>query len=436
MRESGDDHGRSAHEIASRHRRGESVVATALATLERIERLEPELHCFAHLDQDAVLLGARELDAVPPELRGPLHGVPVGVKDIIDTEDAPTTYGSPIYAGHRPARDAVVVARLRAAGALMLGKTVTTEFALFTPGPTRNPHDRERTPGGSSSGSAAAVAAGLLPLALATQTAGSTIRPASFCGVLGAKPTFGRVPFAGVRHCAEHLDTLGIIAHDAADAGLALSIMAADQAMDPTMWGEGPVRIGWWPGPDLALIEPEARSVLQDAVAALGRMSDIGLTPITLPEWFPELIDAQQALMRDEVWHALEIERTLHPGQLSAGLLGYLGAGPDVEGARRALELADRGRAALVEACSGLDAILTPSVIGEAPARATTGDPVLCRIWTLLGAPAIAVPGLRGPTALPLGVQLVGPPGKDAGVLRAADRLAPLLRGIAEGSPV
>ena len=425
-----------AREIADAHRRGlTTVVATAEATLARIAAVEAELRCFAHLDPDAVMLRARELDELPEAARGPLHGVPVGVKDIIDTADSPTGYGSAIYAGHRPAGDAVAVARLRDAGALIVGKTVTTEFALFAPGPTRNPHAPSRTPGGSSSGSAAAVAAGLLPLALATQTAGSTVRPASFCGVVGAKPSFGRVPFVGAKHCAENLDTLGVMALDGSDARTTLAVMAGEPVTDDPAQDARPLRLGWWPGVAPARMDADARAVLDGALAGLGDRPGIQLVPIEFPDWFSDLIDAQQILMRHEVWRALEVERTVHADLLSPGLRAYLEAGPDAEGAARALALAARGRAELAAASVGLDAVLTPAVVGEAPDLATTGDPVFCRTWTLLGVPAVAVPGLRGPTGLPLGVQLVGPSGTDDTVLRAVDVLAPLLAGLSEGRP-
>jgi len=413
--------------VAAHHGDRVSVLATAEATLARIADVEPDLRAFAHLDPAAVLERARELDAVPPSARGPLHGLPVGLKDIIDTEDAPTAYGSPIHAGHRPERDAIVVGRLRAAGALIVGKTVTTEFALFTPGPTRNPHDPTRTPGGSSSGSAAAVAAGLLPIALGTQTAGSVVRPASFCGIVGAKPTFGRVPFDGVKLCSEHLDTLGVLARDAADAALVLAVMADEPVPSTDARSQGRPRIGWWPGAAPARMDDDARAIVDASVASLADGGDVEIVEVELPTWFGDLIAAQQVLMRHEAWGNLALERTRHAELLSPGLRAYLAEGPDAAGAAAALVLAERGREAVAAALGGFDALLTPSVVGEASERTVTGDPVFCRTWTLLGGPAVAVPGLRGPAGLPLGVQLVGPVGSDARVLAVADRLAPLL---------
>ena len=403
-----------------------AVVTTATRTLERIAQLDGDMHAFVALDEDAVLARARELDAMEPT--GPLHGVPVALKDIIDTADLPTRYGSPIYAEHRPAADATVVRRLRDAGALIIGKTVTTEFALFHPGPTRNPHDRSRTPGGSSSGSAAAVAAGLVPLALGTQTAGSVVRPAAFCGIVGVKPTFGLVPFDGVKVCARSLDTLGVLALDVADAALALSVMAGESmTLDPIRaeLDGRPLRLGWWPG--AVSMDPDAAAVVDEARARAARSGAVEFVAIDLPPWFGELVEDQRTLMRTEAHAALAVERTGHPELLSEELRSFLAAGPDLAGAAHALARREEGQAVLSRALEGLDALLTPSVLGEAPGLATTGDPALCRTWTLLGGPAVAVPGLVGPSGLPLGVQLVGPSGDDVRVLAAAERFAAII---------
>lgn len=413
-------------ELASDHRSGRRTVrATAESALSRLDAVEPGIHAFAHVDPAAVLARADVLDALPQQRRGPLHGVPIGIKDIIDTVDAPTEYGSAAYAGHRPRADATMVARLRAAGAVILGKTVTTEFALFTPGPTRNPHDPSRTPGGSSSGSAAAVAAGVVPAALATQTAGSTIRPAAFCGVVGVKPTFGRVPVDGMKPLAAHLDTVGVIAVGGRDAELVLAVIAGEALPDTAVPGApGPLRLGWWPGAAPAVMERPAAAIVTAAVAGLAASDGIVVDDVELPGWFGDLVEAQRRLMQHEIWHALEADRVGTPDLLSGGLAAFLSDGPDPTGASEALALADRGRRALGTVLARYDAILTPAVVGEAPDAATTGDPVFCRTWTLLGVPAVAVPGLRGPEGLPLGVQLIGRPGRDAELVAAADRLA------------
>ena len=416
-----------ARDIAAASRRGDvTVVSTAEATLARIAAVDPTLEAFVAVDAEAVLARARELDATEPV--GPLHGVPVALKDIIDTADLPTAYGSPIYAQHRPTSDAVVVERLHAAGALIVGKTVTTEFALFEPGPTRNPHDHARTPGGSSSGSAAAVAAGLVPLALGTQTAGSVVRPASFCGVVGAKPTFGLVPFSGVKVCSPSLDTLGVFATDIDDAALALEVMAGVDLELGTEAPAGPLRLGWWAG--ATPMDAPAGEVVASAVSMLRARGDVEIVDVALPDWFAELVADQSALMHAEAREALAPEHRDHADRLSASLRGMLDAEPDHVAARRALERRPDAQRALAEALGGLDGLLTPSVLGEAPARTSTGDPVLCRTWTLIGAPAIAMPGLTGPSGLPLGVQVVGPVGADLELLRAARRLGPMLDAV------
>ena len=416
-----------ARDIAAASRCGDvTVVSTAEATLARIAEVDPTLEAFVAVDADAVLASARELDAMEPV--GPLHGVPVALKDIIDTADLPTSYGSPIYAKHRPTSDAVVVERLRAAGALIVGKTVTTEFALFEPGPTRNPHDHTRTPGGSSSGSAAAVAAGLVPLALGTQTAGSVVRPASFCGVVGAKPTFGLVPFTGVKLCSPSLDTLGVFAADVDDAALALGAMADVELALGADTPSRPLRLGWWAGS--TPMESSAAAVVAAAVSALRSRSDVEIVDVALPDWFAELVADQSALMHVEAREALATEHRAHADRLSATLRAMLDAEPDRAAARRALDRRPDAQRTLRLALEGLDGLLTPSVLGEAPVRTSTGDPVLCRIWTLIGAPAIAIPGLTGTSRLPLGVQVVGPVGADLALLRAARRLGPMLDAV------
>lgn len=378
--------------------------------LDRVAEHEPRLHAWAHLDRESALAQARRCDAQTP--RGPLHGVPVGIKDILDTADQPTTYGSPIHAGHQPAQDAVAVARLRDAGAVVLGKTVTTEFALFHPGPTTNPHDPSRTPGGSSSGSAAAVAAGTVPLSVGTQTAGSVVRPASFCGLVGGKPTLGAIPTDGVKPCATTLDTVGAFGRDVDDVALALGIMAGDVTrFRPAALGDRP-RIGFCRTPQWDQLEVSTRSRLEDAAERLAR--DVDVVEVDLPPAFAGLVDAQLSIMGVEARRALAWERTHHPDLLSDELAEYLATAAEREDDYdTALGLAARCRAEVSDVLGDPAVVLAPSVLGEAPPIDTTGDPLLCRMWTLLGTPTIAVPGLRGPAGLPLGAQVVAAPGRD-----------------------
>ncbi len=382
----------------ARQLRSEEMVR---ACLERIEARDDEVSAWAYLDAEQALAQARARDAEPS--RGPLHGIPVGVKDIIDTADMPTSYGSSIYEGHRPARDADCVAWLREQGAVILGKTVTTEFATYEPPPTRNPHDPDRTPGGSSSGSAAAVADGMVPLAYGTQTAGSVIRPASFCGVVGFKPSHGWHSTAGIKRLSERLDTLGTFGRTVADAA-----RLAGFEVRP-----GEPRIAWCRTP---WGEP---GVVADAAARLG------LRELELPPDFAGLVDAQETAMAFDVAQNLEPEWRDHRDELSQAMRDYLERAHAVTPAEAesGAALGDACRAALPDVLAGLDALVVPAALGEAPPRSEghTGDPVFCRAWTLLGVPAVCVPGLRGPAGMPVGLQLVGL--DEAAVLGAAARV-------------
>ncbi len=367
--------------------------------LERIEAREGELRAWVYLDADAALAQARARDAETP--RGPLHGLPVGVKDVIDTADMPTAYGSPIYDGHRAERDADCVAWLREQGAVILGKTVTTEFATYQPPVTVNPHDPDRTPGGSSSGSAAAVAAGMVPVAYGTQTAGSVIRPASFCGVVGFKPRHGWVSTAGVKRLSARLDTLGTFGRTVADA-------ARLAGFEPAA-GEPRIAFCRTPWVEAA---PEAEEAARR----------VGARELELPPQFASLAAAQETVMAFDVARNLEPEWREHREGLSQVMQDYIRDAwevPEAE-AEAAAALRDQCRSRLPEVLAGLDALLVPAALGEAPPRSdgNTGDPLLCRAWTLLGVPAISVPGLTGPAGMPVGVQLVGL--DEAAVLGAA----------------
>jgi Asp-tRNA(Asn)/Glu-tRNA(Gln) amidotransferase A subunit family amidase len=381
----------AAQLLAARELSSEELVS---ACLKRISAREPELRAWAHLDPEAALAQARERDGESP--RGPLHGIPVGVKDVIDTADMPTAYGSPIYAGHRPERDADCVAWLREAGAVVLGKTVTTEFATYQPPPTVNPLDPARTPGGSSSGSAAAVAAGMVPLAYGTQTAGSVIRPASFCGVAGLKPAHGWRSTDGIKRLSERLDTLGLLARTVADTAL-LGGFAPPS-------GEGRVafcRTPWWDR-----LEDGGRGALEAAAARLG------VEEVALPIEFAGLTEAQETVMAFDVARNLEPEWREHRDELSGAMRDYIERGRtvSVEAAEAGAAVRDRCQSMLADVFAGFDALMVPGALGEAPLRVDghTGDPLLCRAWTFLGVPAISVPGLVGPAGMPVGVQLVG----------------------------
>jgi Asp-tRNA(Asn)/Glu-tRNA(Gln) amidotransferase A subunit family amidase len=409
--------GELAHRLASG---STTVEAIARACLERIEACDPVVRAWAHIDPEAALAGARELDRVAPAARGPLSGIPLGVKDIFDTHDMPTAYGSPIYAGHRPQADAASVAIARRRGMFPLGKLVTTEFAAWPPGPTTNPHDRTRTPGGSSSGSAAAVAAGMVPVAFATQTTGSIIRPAAFCGVVGYKPSLGTLPCVGARAISESFDTVGVIALTVADAAFvvgALSGRALELAPQPT----AAPRLGICLTHEWRAAQHETEALFE---ALPRRLEQAGARPtlVVLPGGFAGLAEAQGRIWTFEIARCLADEHRRFRDLIREPLRGMLddGAAMPVAEYDASLELLRDCRAATPEVFEGLDALVVPSAPGEAPDIATTGDPVFNRVWSALGTPAITVPAGLGPSGLPLGVQVVGVPGHDARALACA----------------
>jgi amidase len=396
--------------------RGElTAEALVRACLERIAAEEPRVQAWEFLDPELALSQARRLDAAGRP--GPLHGLPLGVKDIIDTADMPTARGSALFAGRRPEADAACVAAIRRAGGVVLGKTVTTELAYFAPGKTRNPRDPSRTPGGSSSGSAAAVAAGMVPAALGTQTAGSIIRPASFCGVVGYKPSHGLLSLAGVSPFAPSLDTLGFLARRAADLPLLARALGAALPDRPL---PRPPRVGVCRTEAWAAASPETRAAVERAAERLrgagAEVSAANDAPLA------GLSGAQRTVMAFEAAEALADLRpqAARLGRELQEILRLGAATPRAayDAARASAEAARRG---LPELFGRLDVLLTGSALGEAPAGlASTGDPAMNRIWTLLGLPCASLPCAEGPHGLPVGVQLVGPPGGDALLLAAA----------------
>ena len=406
----------AARRLATREITAEQM---ARACLARIEEREAAVQAWIHIDPDAVLAQARQLDAGP--VRGPLHGLPLGVKDLIDTADMPTGYGSPIYAGHRPGADAACVALARAAGALVLGKTVTTEFAWFYPGKTANPHNPSHTPGGSSSGSAAAVADCMVPLAYGTQTAGSIIRPASYCGIVGYKPTHGTLPRAGIKPLADSLDTLGTLTRTVADAALFVAAVSGrDLAPRPLAQ---PPRIGLCRTPEWNAAQPETVVAMENAAAALER-AGAKVREIILPRGFAKVTQAQIDIMNYEICAALACERLQHDEGLSDKLKQLLENAQQCDAPRydaaQALVASCRGQ--LEDVFVDVDVLLAPSAPGEAPAGlAATGDPIFCRMWTVLHVPTINLPCALGPQGLPVGVQIIGRRGDDARALAVAD---------------
>ena len=406
------------------------------ACLQQIEKREPEVQAWTFLDPDHALAQARAADELRLSGRpiGALHGVPVGLKDIIDTADMPTENGSVLHAGRTPSRDAAVVALLRGAGAIIMGKTVTTEFATRTAGKTRNPHNAAHTPGGSSSGSAAAVAAGMVPLALGSQTTGSTIRPASYCGVYGMKPTHGLIPRSGMFQLSRSLDHVGLFARSIDDLALLLEELVAHDERDPDSQPRArvpyrqvtaeepplPPTFGFVKAPRWAQVEPDAKEAFGELVQRLGaRIEEIDLVSTS-----EEMLGWHAAVSGPEVALNLRHEWETGRDQLSPALQARIERGRAVSGLEY---LEARGRVPqLIASFTELfeqryDALLTPAAFGTAPAGLeSTGDPAYCALWTLCGMPALSVPLMEGANGLPLGVQLVGSRHGDARLLRTA----------------
>jgi Asp-tRNA(Asn)/Glu-tRNA(Gln) amidotransferase A subunit family amidase len=396
--------------------------------LARIDALEPELRAFVALDAEAALAAAAELDARADTL--PLAGLALGVKDIVDATPYATACGSPIHAGTRPARDAAAVAQLRAAGAVVMGKTVTTEFAVFSPGPTRNPHGAERTPGGSSSGSAAAAAAGFIDVGLGSQTAASITRPASFCGVVGFKPSYGSYSLAGVKGLAPSFDTLGALSRDVASMAAVHAVLANPLPVAPIAEAMPPRRVGicrtpWW---DKA--EQATRDAIAGATAAFAAETEVEDVDM---QAFEDAATLHASIMAFEAAQTLAYELGKQPERLSPVLRGILESGTrigreeHVRHLRQAEELRERAR----DLTERYDALLAPAAVGEAPlGLGATGDPIFSRGWTLLRLPAITLPGFVGPNAMPVGVQLISRLHDDERLLAHAlwaERLLPRL---------
>lgn len=432
-----DYHLRTALTLATSIANGTmSAFELAEAHLERIDEREAEVQAFAYLDKDYVMEQARKLDTMRDQgMRlGPLHGVPVAVKDIIDTNDMPTENGLPHDKGRR-AEDATIIRKLRAAGALILGKTVTTEAAYYEPAKTRNPHNFEYAPGGSSSGSAAAVADFMAPLSVGTQTNGSVIRPASFCGVVGFKPGFGQIARTGILKLSSSLDHVGVFARTVNDAALLADVLAGDDGQDEsvspasapcfleTAQSEQPV------APLFAFIEPpdwenapqDARDGFNEIFNLLGDRID----RVTLPAIFDKCIEMHRVIM------AVEMSRNLSKyynsdGPISPHLMAVIEEGRSIQAHDYLAAREWQGVLAsgIDEILQRYDAILTPASYGEAPKTLTeTGDPRACSLWSFIGAPAVTLPLLVGADDMPVGVQLVASRGEDGSLMRVANWL-------------
>ncbi len=405
------------------------------ACLARVREVDGEVQAWAHLDEAHALARARARDEIRQQggATGPLHGIPIAIKDIIDTADMPTEDGTVLHAGRLPVADAALVRALRAAGAVIMGKTVTTELATYFPGKTRNPHNAAHTPGGSSSGSAAAVAAGMVPLAVGSQTNGSVIRPAAYCGVFGFKPTYGLIPRSGVLKQSRALDQIGVFARTLEDIALITEqIIFADEA-DPDTRARArppllatlreappmPPSIAFIKTPRWERTDPGTRDAFAEITAHLGAH----VTEVELPASASRAWDWQRTVMEAEMAASYDAEWERGRDRLSESLRQQLERGRAISALeyQKALARMPMVNEALSEIFSHHDAILTPSAAGTAPSGLdSTGDPAFCTLWTYCGMPALNLPLMSGANGLPLGVQLVGPRMGDARLLRTA----------------
>ncbi len=417
----------------------EHIASGALTSVELvqhsfdiIDKNEPEIRAWASLDKQQALAHANMLDDVRRRGQplGALHGVPVGLKDIYDTSDFPTSYGSAIYANRRPAKDCRVVEKLKEAGALIMGKTVTTEFAFMHPSITCNPHNTLYSPGGSSSGSAASVAAGHVPLSLGSQTNGSVIRPASFCGVYGYKPSAGIISRQGVLETSATLDQVGVFGRDVADIALladslagydrndSASYLAPKPAMLKGYLSEVPVppTIAWIDMPYADRYSTDAAEGFEELIAAMGG----SIERLSAPQSFAALLPCHKIIHEYELVRALEEPIGSHWDSISDTIKPTLLAAKNHtdEQYQEALEIRSAAIEWFAEFFNDYDAILTPSAVSEAPLMGSTGDPVCCTIWTLCGLPCLSMPLLEGANGLPIGVQLVGAARHDDRLLR------------------
>jgi len=410
--------------------RGEITSQSVLESqLARIASRDPHVHAFAWHDAEQV---RRQLSALPADATNlPLAGIAIAVKDIIDTADMPTQYGSAAYVGHQPSQDAAVVSQLKAAGAIIMGKTVTTEFAYQVAGPTVNPHNFNHTPGGSSSGSAAAVADGMVGLALGTQTGGSTIRPSAYCGIVGFKPTIGKISLEGIKPLASTMDTVGIHARSVADVKMLANVLlgASEAVIDKS----GAIRMAWYPGPHQSLAD-------QDALHALSRARDVlrdhGVEFIEIDLSAQDILgldDSNRLIMAFEAGHYYEQLYREQAAQLGAGTVALIESGLKVSIAQfdaQRVHVA-RCKALFAHAMKGVDALLTLSAPGEAPLKKDgTGLSTFNRAWTTIGAPCLTLPFGQGDLGLPLGVQLVAAENNDHALLDAGSNIERMLASV------
>lgn len=416
------------------------------ACFARIDELEDSIGAWAHLDNDRAMEQARQADEFRSRglALGALHGLPIGIKDIIDTRDYATENGTVLHQGRRPTKDATLVSLLKEAGAIILGKTVTTELAVFAPGKTRNPHNTDHTPGGSSSGSAAAVASAMVPLAVGTQTNGSIIRPASFCGVYGFKPSFARISRHGVLPQSPPLDTIGMFARTLEDLALIADVLMRFDAQDESMTPLAPPCIGsvmaapvpadpvfaFIRTPAWDQVEQETKDGFRELIDAANESKKKTIEIVSLSAQFDDIYEHHRKLMEADLAKSFATEYEESKTEMSAILCEMIERGQQVTRSQynASLETIESYGSVLDEIFASYDAILTPATLGSAPAGLeATGNPVMNTIWTFCGTPALNLPLLQNPAGLPLGVQLVGERGDDARLFRSSRWLLNLL---------
>lgn len=425
-------HHLTATEAKRRLAAGElTSVDLVTACIEQIRSREETVQAWSYVDEDGALEKAREADRIghgKPE-NGPLHGIPVGVKDIVDTADMPTLLGEPaIYAGRQPDTDATLITRLRESGAIILGKTAPSKHTIMLPGKTRNPHDPTRTPGASSSGSAAAVADFMVPLTVCSQTAGSILRPATYCGVVGFKPTKDTVVYDGTRTYSPHLDTLGAMGRSVADTALLMQGMTGDAGYASTEAATEQLTVGLYRTPYYDQAESYITEHFEQTVKTL-EAAGIGVREVEIPDAFDELSELQDVIMSYDLDKVFAEHRRDHYDLLDPELIAYCAKGSKVteEQYQAALDHAEHCRTLLPGVLDGLDALLLPSTLTDAPPIATTGTSEFIRIWTFLHTPAINLPTGLSPAGMPISVQLVGGLGDDQRFLSVAARIDAVL---------
>lgn len=410
------------------------------AYIDQISAHDDKVEAWAHFDADYALSQAKDADLLRKsgQTTGPLHGIPIGVKDIFDTKDMPTEDGTVIHKGRTPAYDATSVELLRMAGAIIMGKTVTTEMAVYTAGKTKNPHDPNRTPGGSSSGSAAAVAANMVPLAIGTQTNGSIIRPASYCGVVGYKPSHGLISRYRVLQQSLKFDNVGVFARDVTDAALIAQQMMVFDKQDPAMKVRMPPRLletiehGPLVPPRLVFVKTpawgeHADSDVKEGFSELVEVLGNSVETLDLTHLLQDVVEWHKIIMETDIAKSFQHEYRQGKEVMSASLRDMIERGQTYLALdyNDAVDHIDALNRAMDEIMSEYDAILTPATTGEAPlGLKSTGSPIFCTPWAFCGMPAITLPLMQGSNNMPLGVQLVSAKGDDARLLRTADWLS------------